>query len=48
MSSTCKDLLSKLLVIKPSERLTIPGIKQHSWMKAHFVTTDNKKPNWTE
>lgn len=47
LSDTCKDLLHKLLVIKPSERLTAPGIKQHSWMKAHHVPT-TKKPNWAE
>ena len=48
ISATCKDLLQKLLVINPSERLSAPGIKQHSWIKTHFVANDTKKANWIE
>jgi serine/threonine protein kinase len=48
LSATCKDLLQRLLVKKPSDRLSPFGITQHSWMKAHYVSIDTKKPNWSE
>jgi len=48
LSDPCKDLLKKLLVIKPSDRLTAPEIIQHSWMKCNYVLPEVKKPNWAE
>ena len=31
VSSSCRDLLSKILVDKPEKRITIPEIQKHPW-----------------
>lgn len=33
VSDECKDLLWKMLVMKPGERLTIPEILNHPWTR---------------
>jgi serine/threonine protein kinase len=31
VSDSCKDLLRKILVVKPEERITVEGIQEHPW-----------------
>ena len=43
VSPACKDLLSRILVVNPSERITIQGIQQHPWsaLFPHAVSSCN-------
>ena len=36
VSSACRDLLARILVVNPSERIAIQGIQQHPWCGAAF------------
>jgi len=37
LSNDCKDLLSKMLVVDPKERITIEGIMAHPWVQDPFA-----------
>lgn len=41
LSSDCKDLLSKMLVVDPSQRASLDDVKRHPWMIKGY---DNKPP----
>lgn len=30
-----KDLISKMLIVEPSNRITIPQIKEHPWFRSN-------------
>lgn len=36
ISDSCKDLLSRIFIASPTERITIAGIKQHPWFKRNL------------
>lgn len=33
LSESCRDLISKILILKPEDRLPIDGILKHPWIK---------------
>ncbi|CAJ0565235.1 unnamed protein product, partial [Mesorhabditis spiculigera] len=35
ISAGARDLIRKLLVFKPTDRLTLEGVKEHEWVKSH-------------
>jgi serine/threonine protein kinase len=37
LSSSCKDLISKLLTVDPSKRITFAEIKRHAWFNSNNV-----------
>ena len=37
VSADCADLLRKMLVTNPNERITLEQIQQHPWMKIKFL-----------
>lgn len=48
ISSEAKDLISKLLLLDPTKRLTIEQVLAHPWMKTDTVATKDITPALTE
>ena len=48
MSEGCRDLLRRLLVAKPSERLSMEEIKQHPWFQKQLPDGALKMNAWYE
>lgn len=44
VSEDCKDLLSRLLVADPSQRITMAGIQQHPWFQACSISVSLQLP----
>jgi calcium-dependent protein kinase len=44
LSDSAKDLISKMLVVKPSQRITIAKALEHPWFKLHTSDNMNKVP----
>ncbi|MBA0589473.1 hypothetical protein Gorai_018220, partial [Gossypium raimondii] len=36
LSAGARDLISRIIVVDPMKRLTIPEIRQHPWFQAHL------------
>ena len=37
LSDSCKDLISKILILKPDNRISIEGILAHPWIRQSII-----------